>query len=795
MYGWLALFVLLLMCNANAAELIDLLRSVNVNLDTSIVYELANRASQESIEFNELIELRSSVANWHQSEASFECTDLHGSTQLNGGTCSRKLSASVTVVALAQAIGCVAHVHVLLDYVSSIGSSALVLWRHSADTDVEHLLNSYTCLFYSFEPILIRHNDNDHDALYIVGIETRKPDGDAYDANVWLEPLPLSRCKPKQCSAANNLKGEMILGLHALHDASVSMVVDGRAQLLLELERLHDRRYWSPVVDADDDDAFERSWLLPFAVVDNVVGVVGTPFSRVVATQDRAWRFDEAFERVIASRAPGFLERSRVPHHVAHSFEGFAASGKRHALVVSVDGGGSDGALRVSLMERDASDGDRIAMTTLDMPNFNMGLTYALVGTMLPQVAGRSRPPAATQIEFDALVCRALPNWQSVQPLSISGKLMGYSGLGAADEQWVRHFYATFESGALRLPANGERCGQGDGSLRDLLSARVAEPLGIELSADGFVEQEHVARQLAASVQQAFAELLFDLVERWWLAANRGGGGDDEHELDGIVMCGGGALNVLANQMLRERLAVDVFVSPSPSDPGLTVGASLAAGAASVPRGRAPTPFLGMPVWDQRSLFEHVAGRGAVRVDAEQLAHALVERGLIVGIVRGRQEAGPRALGHRSLVAYPSAEAKRKLNVIKAREWWRPVAPLMTLDYAERFFFEPSTSPSVESAYMSFAPRVSAAASEALPSIVHFDGTARAQTLASAADEPFVFALLRAIERRTTHAVVMNTSFNTRGRPLVNRIDHALAMLDDLDDLDAVLVDHFLFVK
>ena len=172
--------------------------------------------------------------------------------------------------------------------------------------------------------------------------------------------------------------------------------------------------------------------------------------------------------------------------------------------------------------------------------------------------------------------------------------------------------------------------------------------------------------------------------------------------------------------------------------------------------------------------------------DVGALADLLAD-GRIIGVVRGRSEFGPRALGHRSLLADPSRpEIKERMNALKHREWWRPVAPMVAHEDMVRIFEEQVWSP-----YMSFAPRLQPRLNMALPAIAHFDGTARVQTVAADQD-PWLHALLRAVAHRTGFAVLCNTSLNTRGKPILNRLSDALALILDQKELDFLFVDGWL---
>jgi carbamoyltransferase len=130
---------------------------------------------------------------------------------------------------------------------------------------------------------------------------------------------------------------------------------------------------------------------------------------------------------------------------------------------------------------------------------------------------------------------------------------------------------------------------------------------------------------------------------------------------------------------------------------------------------------------------------------------------------QGRSEYGPRALGHRSLLAAATDAANlNRLNDIKGREQFRPVAPMVLVDRAAEIFDGPLPSP-----YMLFTHRVRDGWKDRIPAVVHVDGTARVQTV-DPAEEPLMARVLAAVERRTGIPVVVNTSLNTAGRPMVD---------------------------
>lgn len=296
---------------------------------------------------------------------------------------------------------------------------------------------------------------------------------------------------------------------------------------------------------------------------------------------------------------------------------------------------------------------------------------------------------------------------------------------------------------------------------------------------------------------------------------------------DGIVLTGGCALNVLANsQVQRAFPTLPVHVPAAPSDCGLAVGSAwllapplprpLALGAAAggaaeaaaaltlatrEPQQSPPAQqlqYAGLPLFDLPLLNATAASLGATFATPQAVAALLADH-QIVGVARGRAEHGPRALGHRSLLAVPSDGMKERLNALKFREWYRPVAPVLADEDADRVFARDASRRPVTSPFMSFAPALSAAAAEALPAVRHTDRTARPQTVSNvpgaAGYEPWLHAVLTEVQALTGWAVLINTSFNSRGRPILNSLAEALSLLVECDELDYVLVENWLFSK
>lgn len=265
------------------------------------------------------------------------------------------------------------------------------------------------------------------------------------------------------------------------------------------------------------------------------------------------------------------------------------------------------------------------------------------------------------------------------------------------------------------------------------------------------------------------------------------------------VLGGGVAMNSAAmGRLRRDGPFDDVWVPSAPGDAGGAVGAALwwyheSVGCRHVRRDT--SAFLGPPTCEGDCRLE-LDGLGAVyqvipdqRRLAERIASHLSD-GAVVAIARGRMEFGPRALGARSILADPrDAGIAKRLNLrTKRREAFRPFAPAVVAEDASDWFVDPGRSP-----YMGFVARVRPPEEigVALPAVTHVDGTARVQTVEASAS-PFFHGLLRAFERITSVPVLLNTSFNVRGEPIVRTVEDAYRcfMTTDIDILvveDALL--------
>jgi carbamoyltransferase len=324
-------------------------------------------------------------------------------------------------------------------------------------------------------------------------------------------------------------------------------------------------------------------------------------------------------------------------------------------------------------------------------------------------------------------------------------------------------------------------------TFRDLIRFRdggfVTEPVPWDTLAEALADGEewtprHAA--LAASVQVRLQEVLLELAR--WL---HGRTGDRV-----LTMAGGVALNCVANSYLAEHGPFEeVWVQPASGDSGTALGAALYV-AHQLGDEVEPmvTAALGPAFSDDAIEFSLRTARVPYERPADiasATADVLASDG-IVGWFQGRSEFGPRALGHRSLLADPRRAANlERLNDIKGREQFRPVAPMVLDERASAIFSGPLPSP-----YMLFTHGVRPDWRDRIPAVVHVDGSARIQTVDRRV-EPLVARMLDAVEERTRVPVVVNTSFNTAGRPMVDAPRDALECFGSAP-IDALAIGPFL---
>jgi carbamoyltransferase len=226
-----------------------------------------------------------------------------------------------------------------------------------------------------------------------------------------------------------------------------------------------------------------------------------------------------------------------------------------------------------------------------------------------------------------------------------------------------------------------------------------------------------------------------------------------------VCLAGGVALNCVSNGRLPEP----VYVPPVPHDGGVALGA---AWSVCPPRERAllESPFLGSDLVLGHQLDQLREDGFRVCDLAADAVAALLADGAIGAVAQGRAEVGPRALGHRSIIALPRpATVRDRINTIKGREPWRPLAPVTLPEYQARLW----PSQGLRERYMVGTAVVSSVGRQVMPAVTHVDGTTRPQVLPPQ-QVPVLESVLRGLSAGGLPPVLVNTSLNTRGEPIAD---------------------------
>ena len=297
------------------------------------------------------------------------------------------------------------------------------------------------------------------------------------------------------------------------------------------------------------------------------------------------------------------------------------------------------------------------------------------------------------------------------------------------------------------------------------------------------------AVDIACTGQQVFADVMEELLNNLYKLGIS----------DNLVLSGGCALNSSLNGMILEKTPFKALYVPSaPSDDGNAIGAALLAYYEDYPYKSSKTdwqsPYLGSTISEKSldnmlrfSRIEHLRHLpGTVYLEAARL----LSEGKLVGWVQGRAEFGPRALGNRSILADPrSSNMKSIINErVKFREDYRPFAPSILHECGDKYFENYQESP-----YMERTLRWHPEVREQVPAVVHTNGTGRLQTVKREWNEKF-YNLICAFYEITGVPILLNTSLNVMGKPIIHSLEDALSIFYTVG-LDALVIEDYLIEK
>jgi carbamoyltransferase len=555
-----------------------------------------------------------------------------------------------------------------------------------------------------------------------------------------------------------------VLGVYSdVHDLSVCLLEDGRLRVHIEEERLTRYKHAMPKSCLSLWEQFNfRFGYFPWAALTyclqtadiglddlDAIGVNPLPaFAEMIPVRDRS-------KIVVCDQPHG------ASHHYHHALSAFLASPFERAAVLVVDGDGS-----VTAQGYEAESGYVFGSRT--------GPFEEVFKNRYSEKA-KLRGGLGWMYEYISMVLGFVSR---AGYLTDPGKTMGLAAYGQSDEYYDAHRWISCEN--FRLDFSAFHNWLESTGLVNLCNFQSKQSL---IQSTRSIPQQ--ACNLAYKVQAELESALLGLVNH--LRQSTG-----ERNL---CLAGGTFLNSVANgKILRSRIFDEIFIQPAAADNGQAIGMAYHCHLQMAPQ--IPTiPMkhcFGGRCYPDKDILE-LLNRSELNFQefaepmaaAEDAAEAL-SQSQIIAWYQGGSEFGPRALGHRSILADPrGTEVKSLLNDrIKFREPFRPFAPAVMREEANQIFDLDISSP-----YMLITADVCTEWRERIPAVVHVDGTARIQTVEHRCD-PVFYQLLSAFKQRTGVPLVLNTSFNIRGMPIVESPLDAIQAFS-FTSLDALYISRF----
>jgi len=575
-----------------------------------------------------------------------------------------------------------------------------------------------------------------------------------------------------------------ILGISLGHDSNFTLVEDGVIKSMVEVERFFRQKRYKLSAQTTKPGKIANTYQYTDIAdlrlfLNKIKEDWGGSFDAVaVQNQGRKEEHENLLE-ILKEEGISFKDSLHVDHHLSHASLAYFTSPFKDSLVLSFDGIGNDGK---TVFFR--ANGNEINYSANIETAF--GQSYNNLGYIIdikPEIDG-----------------------------STAGKVMGLASYGEIKNEWIPYAreyvlkYKKLKSAKVEgLSSYGKGHRVNDIGLRDIpelkkytkkrkypfeirnFEEKIKFLLGIlkdtELELPG---PEHKDSQdLIATVQHVWTDEVLKLLKI------------HKKENKNLCVVGGCALNGTTNyEIEKSGLFEKNHFIPNPSDCGLSGGAALYTYYVTYKNNFSGakeffSPYLGSLPYDLDeidSLSKKYPNKKVGDEELPKILAKLISQDLIVGLVRGNYEVGPRALGNRSILCNPLNKKMRDIlnDKVKHREWYRPFAPMVTEEDSGKYFTNDNPVP-----YMSVICDTRKEFREKLPSITHVDGTARIQTVKKS-QNPFIYQTLKEFEKITGMPVLLNTSFNPGGEPILNFCKVALEMLDNTD-MDLVIIENAIF--
>ena len=518
-----------------------------------------------------------------------------------------------------------------------------------------------------------------------------------------------------------------IVGFHSAHDSSYSILDNGIPIIHNELERFNRRK--NSVANSiqfflDNEKDFDD---IKYMVTHRTGGMVDN-------------KYMDSFNKCqkIIENNGGKLYI--IGHHQSHAANAFFTSNFSEALIVTIDGGGidnEDGSLH-NKSQIDQAKGGFITCTTFWNGKDNKIEPLKTI------------PAGVINLGRDWSMCTSkifgLGTWKDPRG-DQAGTVMGMAALGNPDK-YMSYFENKLTDGLF----------DNDG----------ASSIDFDYLKDDAEKDEQNRFDISASLQKETEKVIKALLTPYI----------EEYKPKNLCLSGGVSLNcVSVGKMLDWFPNINIFVDPIPYDAGLSLGSSRYVWHQILNNPRIYdipqnwSPYLGYTYSEKSVWFEVEKLSEKVSyeiVDDDYVIQKMIDK-KIISVFGGGSESGRRALGNRSILADPThAEIKDIVNEkVKHRQWFRPFAPSVLRDYVKDWFVHDADSP-----YMNLAMKFKKGMSKRVPAVVHFDDTARLQTV-SKEDNEWYYNFIDKFRQKTEVPIILNTSFNDR-EPIVETPEHAL---------------------
>lgn len=549
------------------------------------------------------------------------------------------------------------------------------------------------------------------------------------------------------------------LGIHVGHDRGAAIVKNGRLIGAIEQERL-------------DRIKHSTSSMLPFLSIDSLldychlkledISTIGITHAAVDINDLESFYYDQLKDYYQEDR----FKLIPVSHHQAHAETVFNTSDFGESLILVADGGGD----LVGLQEESES-------------------LYIGQGNNVRLLERRLQSQFVHNLSRIQNHCYPFMNKQYLdEPINIAKKyeqitnLIGF-GWGEAGKTMGLASYGESLFDFSNITANGLKFNLTFGDiLKELYNLYLVS--GISYGEFIQTQKANIAMSIQTYIEKILVEIISSVVKKYGI--------------NNVCLSGGLFLNCLANHKLLEKIDnLNLHICPASGDEGQAIGAAFYAYKFldnNITRDSNVLPYLGLD-YSEKNILNAINEKGLIakKYSSQDLAKVLAKEifdNKIIGYYTGRSEIGPRALCHRSLLANPTwSGMKDHLNInVKHRENFRPFAPVVIEERQFEIFNLKQSSP-----YMLLAPKTNKNYIEKISSVVHIDGTARVQAI-SQSKHPVLHNILVEFEKLSGIPVLLNTSFNDNGEPIVDSPQDAIKTFLTTN-IDILVLENYLIKK